>query len=474
MRFAAALLVIVAAAGRSHAQAPPPTFHETVEPLLQKHCVECHRDGGSGPFPLESFGDVVGWAPQIREMVSTRRMPPWGADPSVGKFKNDRSLPAATIETLVRWIDGGRPEGDPARAPPRRTWPKEWSLAEPPDLVLTTPTFHVPAEGTLLYEYPRLATGLATSRWVRAAEIRTTNPQVVHHVLIFRGDGSRVRTGADAGAGKSAGAGASASASAATIEPPWRPTFDPFQLLQGAKPNERPLYVQHLQKIIERDLRYGDSGGLNGYFLSGLSGGGAVTFAADEGKFLSAGATLVAQIHYQPNGKAADSTTSIALWFAPQDAKITKPLDTRGVSTAAFKIPPGDPNFEVRARWRLPAAATLRSLQPHMHVRGKDFTFFAKLPPAKDGTPGEPGAEEKLLVVPHYDFNWQHEYILAEPRRLPAGTVLEAVAHFDNSKANPANPDPTQTVWFGLQTYEEMMIGYFEAVWDPDELDEGE
>jgi mono/diheme cytochrome c family protein len=449
----ARLLVVAATASRAHAQAPPPTFHETVEPLLQKHCVQCHREGGSGPFSLEDFADVVGWAPQIREVVTTRRMPPWGADPTIGKFSNDRSLPAATIETLVRWIDGGRPEGDAAHAPPKRTWPKEWSLAEPPDLVLTTPTFHVPAEGTLLYEYPRLPTGLTTSRYVRAAEVRTTNPQVLHHVLIFRGDAARAPAIADA------------------VEPPWRPVFDPFQLLQGAKSNERPLYVERFQKLIARDFRYGDFGGMNGYFLSGLSGGGAVTFAPDEGKFLSAGSTLVAQIHYQPNGKAADSTTSIALWFAPPDAKIAKPLDTRGVSTAAFKIPPGDPNFEVRAHWRLPAAATLRSLQPHMHVRGKDFTYFAKLPPAKDGTPG---IEEKLLFVPHYDFNWQHEYILAEPRRLPAGTVLEVVAHFDNSKANPANPDPTQTVWFGLQTYEEMMIGYFEAVWDPDELDEGE
>src|SRR5262249_61785385 len=122
-RLAAALLVVVVFVEAAPAQTQAPTFHETVEPLLQKHCVECHRDGGSGPFSLESFGDPVGWAPQIREMVTTRRMPPWGADPSIGKFANDRSLPAATIETLVRWIDGGRAERNPARPPPKRTWP---------------------------------------------------------------------------------------------------------------------------------------------------------------------------------------------------------------------------------------------------------------------------------------------------------------------------------------------------------------
>src|SRR5262249_44098973 len=157
---------------------------------------------------------------------------PWGADPSIGKFANDRSLPAATIETLVRWIDGGRAEGDPARAPPKRTWPEEWSLAEPPDLVLTTPTFHVPAEGTLLYEYPRLPTGLPTSRYVRAAEVRSTNPQVVHHVLIFRGEARGTHGDTTAARGEKI-----------EIEPPWRPTFNPIQLLQGVKPNERPLYI---------------------------------------------------------------------------------------------------------------------------------------------------------------------------------------------------------------------------------------
>jgi hypothetical protein len=290
----------------------------------------------------------------------------------------------------------------------------------------------------------RLPTGLAADRFVIAAEVRSSNPQVVHHVLVFLEEGRRP-----------------------SLERPWRPVFNQFELLQGARPQDRPKWIARFKELIAHDLRFGEAGGLNGYFFSGLSGGAAATFGPDEGKFLPAGSSLLFQIHHQPIGKASRSSTSIALWLAKEPRRHA--LDTRGVSTVVFEIPPGAPAHEVRAEYRLPAAATLRSLQPHMHRRGRDFTYFARLPDGADGTPGE---KLELLRVPRFDFDWQEEYLLAEPRRLPAGTVLEVVAHFDNSASNPANPDPAQTVYFGLQTHEEMMIGYFEVIWDPTELAE--
>src|SRR5262249_30602158 len=119
------------AVGPATASAPatsPPTFHETIEPLLQSHCAECHHEGGGAPFSLEKYDDVIGWSAQIREVVTTRRMPPWGADRTVGRFANDRSLPQSTIDTIASWIDGGSKEGDPAKAPPPRSWPTSWSL----------------------------------------------------------------------------------------------------------------------------------------------------------------------------------------------------------------------------------------------------------------------------------------------------------------------------------------------------------
>jgi hypothetical protein len=274
---------------------------------------------------------------------------------------------------------------------------------------------------------------------------------VVHHALIFLDEGRGKAAGGAKGDDTTFGVANAAAR-------PWRPAFNQLELWQGAKPGEIAGYAERFQEMIRRDLRYGEAGGLNGYFLSGLSGGGAVRFGDDEGKWMPAGAELVFQLHYQPNGTAAESSSSLALWFA--DAPRKRALDTRGVATVAFVIPPGAEQHEVRAEYRLPAAATLRSLQPHMHRRGKSFTFFVRR---------ADGSEEQLLHVPHYDFDWQHEYLLATPLALEEGDVLRIVACFDNSAKNPENPDPTQPVYFGLQTHEEMVIGYFEVVWRPGE-----
>lgn len=440
--------------------ATPPTWHETIEPLFQRHCQECHRVGGSAPFALVEYVDAAGWAATIAEVVAARRMPPWHADRTIGRFANDRSLDDVTLAAIVAWANGGAPAGDPAKAPPRREWPTGWSLAEPPDLVLATPPQSIPAEGTLLYQYVRLPTHLDAPRFVRAAELRSTHPEVVHHVLVFLDEPDRRQRANEPRGSDSAPAGGAAPAdgSAPPLERPWRPGFNQLELMQGAKPAEVPQYLARLQELIRRDLRHGEAGGLNGYFLSGLAGGGAVTFAPDEGKFMPAGAELTFQLHYQPNGTACKSATTLALWFA--DGPRARALDTRAIATVAFAIPPGAANHEVAAEYRLPVAATLRSLQPHMHVRGKDFTYVVRR---------QDGREETLLRVPAYDFDWQHEYVLAEPLELAEGDVLRVVAHYDNSAANPANPDPTQTVWFGLQTFEEMLIGYFEVVWQPGE-----
>lgn len=421
--------------------AAPPTFHHDIAPLLQRHCEKCHRDGGAGPFALVDYADVAGMAAMVGEVVARRQMPPWHADRSIGQFANDPSLPEAALATVAAWVAAGAPEGDRRDAPPPRAWASGWSLAEPPDLVLTTPSFTVPAEGTLPYQYVRLATGLAEDRFVRAAEVKSVHPEVVHHSLIFQSEGKGARA-----------------ARTAAIERPWRPGFNQLELMQGAKPHEIAQWNARFMQMIRRDLRYGESGGLNGYFLSGLAGGGAVEFEPDEGKFLAAGSDLIVQLHYQPIGKATESSTSIALWFA--EGARPRALDTRGVATVVFAIPPGASDHAVSAEYRLPVAATLRSLQPHLHLRGRSFTYVARYPD---------GREETLLHVPRYDFNWQHEYQLAERKELPEGTVLRVTAHFDNSAANPANPDPSQTVYFGLQTHEEMLIGYFEVTWRPGE-----
>jgi hypothetical protein len=121
---------------------------------------------------------------------------------------------------------------------------------------------------------------------------------------------------------------------------------------------------------------------------------------------------------------------------------------------ANFAIPPGDPNYRVDSKITMQDDSTLVNLLPHMHFRGKDFEYRVTYPS---------GEKETLLSVPHYDFNWQLTYDLAQPKLLPKGTVIECTAHFDNSPNNKYNPDPTKEVHFGEQTWEEMMFGFFEV-----------
>jgi peroxiredoxin len=168
-------------------------------------------------------------------------------------------------------------------------------------------------------------------------------------------------------------------------------------------------------------------------------------------KRVPAGSDINFQIHYTPNGKVRTDRSKIGVIFAK--GPVEHEAHTLGIANNRFAIAPGDPNSEVKSNVTLRKDAVLLSFMPHMHLRGKDFKYT--LVP-KDGPP------EVLLSVPAYDFGWQSYYHLDKPRKLPAGTRIDCVAHFDNSKDNPANPDPSKKVTWGDQTFEEMMIGYID------------
>lgn len=164
---------------------------------------------------------------------------------------------------------------------------------------------------------------------------------------------------------------------------------------------------------------------------------------------------LVLQMHYTTNGTEMVDTTKVALIFAKEPP--TKTAGGGMILNLGFSIPPGAGGHEVRASRTMNADTVLTSMTPHMHMRGKDMTYIAHYPD---------GRSETLLSVPNYDFNWQHTYELAEPKVLPKGTRLEVIAHFDNSPNNRFNPDPSKTVRWGDQTWEEMMIGFIGTVQD--------
>jgi peroxiredoxin len=180
-------------------------------------------------------------------------------------------------------------------------------------------------------------------------------------------------------------------------------------------------------------------------------------------RLVPAGSRLVFQMHYTPNGSEQVDQSEVGLVFAdpseqPREVKFQIAVNTD------FHIPPGEPSYEIPAGHDFKHDTLLHAMIPHMHLRGKSFRFTAQYPD---------GSSEILLDVPQYDFNWQNAYVLAEAKRLPAGTVVMCHGVFDNSEDNLNNPDPTKEVGWGDQSWDEMMLGSM-VVGLPDDVERGE
>lgn len=353
-----------------------------------------------------TYAGVRPWAKAIRDAVLTRKMPPWFADPAYGHFANDRSLAKNEIDTIVDWVDTGAAEGNPKDAPPGRAWPADWSIGAP-DAVFEMPAaVAIPAKGTIEYQYVILPTRFSEDKWVEKVEVRPSDRSTVHHAVVYIRDG----------------------------ENNWlrgQPTGKPFSLPAASFTTSDILMVY-------------TPGNSSDSWPRGLA------------KKIKAGSDLVLQVHYTANGKAGADRTRIGVVFAKEPPK--QAVLTLQMGNDKFVIPPGDANYRVAVSGTLPNDATLISLFPHMHLRGKGFEYLIVAPNGKI---------ETLLKVDRYDFNWQLNYRLAEPRMLPAGTRLQWAGYFDNSPNNPRNPDPTAEVRFGEQSWEEMMIGFFDIAVDP-------
>jgi len=364
------------------------------------------------------------WAKAIKTAVLTKKMPPWYADPHYGKFSNDRSLSQAEIDTLVSWADNGAQAGSPKDAPKPIDWVEGWRIGKP-DMVISMPVaFSVPASGTIDYQYIVIPTGFTEDKYVQLAEARPGDPQVVHHIIAF-------------------------------IREPGNPWMRDAQPGVPFVPRERQRQAQAQAQQNgqnKQQQQQGDGGGF-GDFPAGYAPGTLPNvMKPGQAKLVKAGSDLVLQMHYTANGKAATDVSKIGIVFAT--IKPTERVLTLAAANGGFAIPPGDPNYQVDSKITLQDDSTLLNLLPHMHFRGKSFEYRVTYPT---------GEKETILSVPHYDFNWQLTYELAQPKVLPKGTVIECTAHFDNSPNNPYNPDPTKEVHFGEQTWEEMMIGFFDV-----------
>jgi hypothetical protein len=376
------------------------TFYKDVVPILQKNCQGCHRPGEVAPMSLLTYSDARPWAKAIKTAVLSKAMPPWFADPQYAHFANDRRLSDADIRTLAAWADNGALEGNPHDAPPPLTFEDGWNIK--PDLVIEMPKeFQLPATGTINYQFIRVKGNFTQDLWVTAAEMRPGNPSVVHHGKVW-------------------------------VVP------------AGSKWMADAVYGEAYEHQESGRTAEGDGNDILGKFNPGL---GAQRFDIDgAAKFVPKGSDLVFELHYTANGKPAADRSKLGLVLAKEPPKTRYILLSGAPSGLNLAIPPGDSNAEVVAEATAMRDFQLAYIQPHMHLRGKDYELRLIYPTG----------ESETVFKGKFDFEWQLGYDLAQPIPVPKGTRVIGIAHFDNSPNNKYNPDPTKEIHWGPQNWDEM------------------
>jgi hypothetical protein len=410
----------------------PVTFTKDVAPILQEKCQQCHQPNSIAPMSLITYEDARPWARSMKQRVITRQMPPWHIDMSVGvhEFKNDMSLTDAQIDTIVRWVDAGAPEGDPKDMPPPKplVTDNEWQAVRdgygPPDLVIRSSEYTMPAQHQDVWYRPMSDIPLTEPRWARMVEIRPTNlkgRRIVHHsiaYLVLNDDPDAVSTGTANGFGGGVNTNDPRAAGVDLV-------------------NRRP---QLMEWAIGK-----------GYDL----------FREGTGKLILPGEKISWDQHIHAVGEEITAGSEIGIWFYPKGEEPKKRsylIAFTGLRKQGFlDIPPNSiastDGFTV-----LKENTLITNFQPHFHLRGKAMQVEAILP---DGT------NQLVSYIGKFNFNWMTNYIYKDDAApvFPKGTVIHVSAWYDNTRANPYNPDPDQWVGYGDRTVDEMAHAWMNVVY---------
>jgi hypothetical protein len=393
--------------------ADAPTFTKDIAPIFQEKCEACHRPDSIAPMSLKTYAETRPWARSIKARVADHQMPPWHIDRTVGiqKFKNDRSLSDDQIDTIVRWVDAGAPQGDVKDMPPPKVWPEDqgWNFApmfgqKEPDMIINSYDFTMPAVSQDAWDKRVTPSGITEPRWVRAIEIRPTTlkgRRITHHAIAYLEQ-------------EEPGAPAAVSALPA-----------PFMEWAVGKQGEM--------------MRPGT------------------------GKLLLPGSKFHWDIHYSQAGEEITSKVEMGIYFYPKGEE-PKYRTTLSLVPAALGTMDIRPNTLSMAEGFtvLKEAARIESFQPHMHLRGKAMQLSAILPT---------GQTMILSHVNDFNFSWMTTYVYADDTAplLPKGTILKVTAWHDNTSAKKSNPDPNQWVGWGDRTVDEMAHAWVNIVYMKDD-----
>jgi hypothetical protein len=301
-------------------------YAQDIAPLLQEKCANCHRPGGIGPWAMTSHQMIQGFSPMIREVVLTKRMPPWHADPQVNRFKHDMSLSIAEAQRLVHWIDAGAPRGegdDPLLSVVQPA--VEWELGEP-DLIVDLPAYSVPATGSLDYQILTVDNPLDHDVWVRAVQIVPSDRQVLHHAIATFGKKD-----------------------------------EPIGIDLGTPIGDALLQSQ---------------------LMTFVPGNEVYEYPEGTGVLVPAGATFFSQMHYTTYGRETVDQTRIGLYFAEEPPEFT--LQHYAILNVDIEIAPGEGRDEEKAYYQFQKDVIVYSLFPHAHYRGRSSTFSVVYPDGRE------------------------------------------------------------------------------------------
>ena len=380
------------------------TYARDIAPIIQTHCVQCHRPNQTAPFSLLNYEDVAAHARQICESTQSGAMPPWRAARGFGHFRNERGMTDAEIELLVRWTDAGKSRGDLKDLPAPRRFTEGWQLGKP-DLIIEMPEeFEIRASGDDVHRYFVMPIALHELRLVSSVEFLPGNPKVVHHGSFYLDN---------TGTGRKLDAA------------------DPeFGYSAFGDPGFRPA----------------------GTFRSWLPGVTQAPLPQGTGRYMPKACDLVLEIHYRPSGKPERDRSKIGIRFAPRETK--QVVGEIQILNYSLDIPAGAARHREAVSYTLPVDATIFDAYPHMHLLGREVKATATRPD---------GSTEPLVWVKDWDFQWQEQYLYAEPLKLPKGTRIDIEWFFDNSAANPVNPtSPPRHVRWGGGSSDEMAIVHFQ------------
>jgi hypothetical protein len=391
---------------------PPPTFSREIVRIFAARCQQCHHVGGPSHLSLESYEPAKALASEIAQLTRKLQMPPWKPVAGCGSFAGERRLTQFEIDTIGAWVAAGAPEGDRAQLPPRRKFDAGWKLGKP-DLVVEMPEPYSPPGDHETFRSIVIPLDFPETRYVTSVDVRPSSPRTVHHVTAMIDSSGKARK------------------------------------LDAADP--KPGYDGQL------DVQFIPTSYFGNWFSN------AEPFSVPEGVGIPIPphSDLVLYFHFHPRtATPPPERAKVAFYFAKKRPR--RLLEYRAVALGALEIPAGNSDVRVTASYTIPKPIHMYALGGHMHYLGHRIEVNATRPG---------GVRECLLKIDDWDPAWGGMYQLAAPLALPAGTVIDLAASFDNTAANPRNPsNPPVDVHFGQTTKDEMCFTEFTYTTDESSL----